>query len=97
MSGHTLRDRIRNEDIWKGLGFANIEEKMKDNHLRWFEYLQRQGIIESVRKIESWIPKDLNFRTFVATWNMGGKFPETGLVLDDFLQVNAPSDIYILG
>ncbi|XP_057550305.1 type I inositol polyphosphate 5-phosphatase 10-like isoform X2 [Amaranthus tricolor] len=38
-----------------------------------------------------------SLKTFVATWNVGGKFPETGLVLDDFLQVNAPSDIYILG
>ena len=27
MSGHILRDRIRNEDIRKGLGVANIEKK----------------------------------------------------------------------
>ena len=36
MSGHTLRDKIRNEDIRKGLGVANIEEKMKETSLRWF-------------------------------------------------------------
>ena len=29
-----LGDRIRNEDIRKGLGIANIEEKMKENCLR---------------------------------------------------------------
>ena len=34
LSGHTLRDRIQNEGIRKGLGVANIEEKMKDNRLR---------------------------------------------------------------
>jgi len=39
----------------------------------------------------------LHNRTFVATWNVGGKPPETGLVLDDFLQLHSPSDIYILG
>lgn len=38
-----------------------------------------------------------NFRTFVATWNVGGKPPENDLVLNDFLQLHAPSDIYILG
>lgn len=36
-------------------------------------------------------------KTFVATWNVGGKPPESGLVLDDFLQLHSPSDIYILG
>lgn len=39
----------------------------------------------------------LSFRVFVATWNVGGKSPHSGLNLDDFLQVNNPSDIYVLG
>ena len=34
MSGHTLRDRIRNKNIRKDLGVANIEEKMTENCLR---------------------------------------------------------------
>lgn len=38
-----------------------------------------------------------NLKTFVATWNVGGKPPESDLVLDDFLQLHSPSDIYILG
>ena len=50
--GHTLRDRIQNEDIRNDLGFANIEENIKDNHLGWFGHVQRRVISESVRKIE---------------------------------------------
>ncbi|XP_050386982.1 type I inositol polyphosphate 5-phosphatase 10 isoform X2 [Argentina anserina] len=38
-----------------------------------------------------------SFRVFVATWNVGGQSPHTGLNLDDFLQVDNPSDIYVLG
>ncbi|KAL5802006.1 hypothetical protein ACOSQ3_033638 [Xanthoceras sorbifolium] len=38
-----------------------------------------------------------SFRVFVATWNAGGKSPHSGLNLDDFLQVNNQSDIYVLG
>ena len=56
---HTLRDRIRHEDIRKGLGVANIEEKIKKNHLRWFGQVQRQDISKPVRKIESWSSGDL--------------------------------------
>ncbi|OVA20435.1 hypothetical protein BVC80_1209g20 [Macleaya cordata] len=38
-----------------------------------------------------------SFRVFVATWNVGGKTPHSGLKLDDFLQVEHQSDIYVLG
>lgn len=37
------------------------------------------------------------YRVFVATWNVGGKSPQNGLNLDDFLQVNDQFDIYVLG
>ncbi|TQE14095.1 hypothetical protein C1H46_000014 [Malus baccata] len=37
------------------------------------------------------------FRIFVATWNVGGKSPNNGLNLQDFLQVEGSSDIYVLG
>ncbi|CAM8924548.1 unnamed protein product [Rhodiola kirilowii] len=37
------------------------------------------------------------FRVFVATWNVAGKSPHNGLNLDDFLQVQNQSDIYVLG
>ncbi|XP_057972612.1 type I inositol polyphosphate 5-phosphatase 5 [Malania oleifera] len=36
-------------------------------------------------------------RIFVATWNVGGKTPNNGLNLEDFLQVEGSSDIYVLG
>ncbi|KAK9265805.1 hypothetical protein L1049_003411 [Liquidambar formosana] len=39
----------------------------------------------------------LPFRVFVATWNVGGKPPHSGLDLDDFLQLHTQSDIYVLG
>ncbi|XP_042495301.1 type I inositol polyphosphate 5-phosphatase 5-like [Macadamia integrifolia] len=36
-------------------------------------------------------------RIFVATWNVGGKSPHNGLNLEDFLQSEGSSDIYVLG
>ncbi|OVA18296.1 Inositol polyphosphate-related phosphatase [Macleaya cordata] len=39
----------------------------------------------------------LNLRTFVGTWNVGGKSPHEGLNLKDWLCTNAPADIYVLG
>lgn len=38
-----------------------------------------------------------DFRIFVATWNVGGKIPNSGLDLKEFLQISDPSDIYVLG
>ncbi|KAF7839974.1 type I inositol polyphosphate 5-phosphatase 5 [Senna tora] len=36
-------------------------------------------------------------RIFVATWNVGGKTPNQGLKLEDFLLVEGSADIYVLG
>ena len=49
----TLRNKIQNEDMTKDLGVVNIEEKMKENSLRWFRHVQSQGISEPMRKIGS--------------------------------------------
>ncbi|XP_024977590.1 type I inositol polyphosphate 5-phosphatase 5 [Cynara cardunculus var. scolymus] len=38
-----------------------------------------------------------DFRVFVATWNVGGKSPDYALDLEDFLHVDGPADIYVLG
>ncbi|CAK9135424.1 unnamed protein product [Ilex paraguariensis] len=38
-----------------------------------------------------------DIRIFVATWNVGGKAPNPGLNLEDFLQVEGSSDLYVLG
>lgn len=37
------------------------------------------------------------FRMFVGTWNVGGKSPQEGLNLREWLRSPAPSDIYVLG
>ncbi|XP_050204840.1 type I inositol polyphosphate 5-phosphatase 5 isoform X2 [Mercurialis annua] len=37
------------------------------------------------------------FRIFVGTWNVGGKTPNSGLNLEDFLQVEGCADIYVCG
>ncbi|KAJ6775016.1 TYPE I INOSITOL POLYPHOSPHATE 5-PHOSPHATASE 5 [Salix purpurea] len=37
------------------------------------------------------------FRICVATWNVGGKTPDPGLNLEDFLQVEDSADIYVCG
>lgn len=38
-----------------------------------------------------------DLRIFVGTWNVGGRTPNNDLKLEDFLQVEGSSDIYILG
>ncbi|KAK6791957.1 hypothetical protein RDI58_011038 [Solanum bulbocastanum] len=38
-----------------------------------------------------------NIRVFAGTWNVGGKTPNHGLNLEDFLQVEGSADIYVLG
>ncbi|KAE8724318.1 Type I inositol 1,4,5-trisphosphate 5-phosphatase CVP2 [Hibiscus syriacus] len=40
--------------------------------------------------------ENLSFRVFVATWNVGGKSPDSKLNLDDILKVRE-EDIYVLG
>ena len=54
-----LEGRIQNKYIREGLGAANIEQKMKDNRLRWFRHVQRRGISEPVKKIDSQSLRDL--------------------------------------
>ncbi|KAJ1696205.1 hypothetical protein LUZ63_004717 [Rhynchospora breviuscula] len=43
------------------------------------------------------LPDIKEFRVFVATWNVGGKPPNSGLNLEDFLQVEGNPDIYVIG
>ena len=50
MSRHTLRDESRNEYIRKGIGFTNIEKKIK---VKMVWLCTKTGIIQPIRKIES--------------------------------------------
>jgi len=36
------RDKVRNEDIRSKIGVTPIEEKMRENHLRWFDHVRRR-------------------------------------------------------
>uniref|UniRef100_A0A0D9XJV1 Inositol polyphosphate-related phosphatase domain-containing protein n=1 Tax=Leersia perrieri TaxID=77586 RepID=A0A0D9XJV1_9ORYZ len=39
----------------------------------------------------------LDYRIFVATWNVGGRSPASSLSLDEWLRASPPADIYVLG
>ena len=39
MCGNTRRYKVRNEDIRTKIGIALIEEKMRENRLRWFGHV----------------------------------------------------------
>ena len=40
--GHTMMDRVRNDEIRDRLGVAPIEEKLVQHQLRWFGHVQRR-------------------------------------------------------
>ena len=52
MCGNTRRDKMRNEDTRTKIGVASIEEKMRENRLRWFGHVRRRPTDASVRRIE---------------------------------------------
>ena len=42
MCGKTMRDKVRNKQIRKIIEVAPIEEKMRENRLRWFGHIQKR-------------------------------------------------------
>ncbi|KAI8542827.1 hypothetical protein RHMOL_Rhmol08G0169600 [Rhododendron molle] len=42
MCGKTRRDRVRNETVREIVGVAPIEEKLRENRLRWFGHVYRR-------------------------------------------------------
>ena len=42
MCGNTKRDKVRNEDIRIKIGVVSIEEKMREDRLRWFGHVRRR-------------------------------------------------------
>ena len=47
--GKTLKDRIRNEHIREMVGVAPIEDKMRENRLRWFGHILQRPLDATVR------------------------------------------------
>ena len=52
MCGYTRLDRIRNECIRQKLGVVSIEEKLREDRLRWFGHISRRSRDAPVRKVE---------------------------------------------
>lgn len=50
MCGKTRKDRIRNECIRETVGVTQIEDKLRENRLRWFGHVQRRPVDAPVRK-----------------------------------------------
>ena len=70
MCGKTRMDKIRNEDIRSLVGVASIENKMRENRLRWFGHIGHRTMDAPVRRMEkvkklrgrpkmTWMEKDL--------------------------------------
>ena len=55
MCGNTRRDEVRNNDICTKIGVAPIEEKVKENRLRWFGHVRRRltdALVQQVERIK---------------------------------------------
>ena len=52
MCGNTRRDKVRNEGIRTKIDVVFIEEKMRENHLQWFDHVRRRLADASARQVE---------------------------------------------
>lgn len=52
ISENTWKDKIQNEKICIKIRVAPIDEKMKENHLRWFGHVQRRATDAPVKQSE---------------------------------------------
>ena len=52
MCGKTRKDKVRNEHIRGLVGVAPIEDKIRENRLRWYGHVRRRPTNEAVRKTE---------------------------------------------
>jgi len=51
MCGNTHRDKVRNENIRTKIGVASIEEKMRENRLRWFGHMRCRPTDAPVQRV----------------------------------------------
>ena len=52
MCCNTRRDKVRNEDIRIKISVASIEEKMRENRLRWFGHMRHRPTDAPVRRVK---------------------------------------------
>jgi len=52
MCDNMRRDKVRNENIRTKIGVTFIEEKMRENRLRWFGHVRRRPTDAPVRRVE---------------------------------------------
>ena len=52
MFGKTRQDRIRNECIREWVGVTPIEDKLRENRLRWFGHIQRRATETVVKRCD---------------------------------------------
>ena len=62
MCGHTLMDRIKNQEFRDKFGVAPISGKMRENRLRWFGHVQRKTFDAPVRRVKSFIVEGMRSR-----------------------------------
>ncbi|KAL7248052.1 hypothetical protein ACSBR2_002871 [Camellia fascicularis] len=53
MCGKTRQDRIRNGCIRKWVGVVPIEDKLRENRLRWFGHIQRRPTEAVVKRCDT--------------------------------------------
>ena len=55
MYDKTKKEKVRNEDICCQVGIAPIEDKLRENRLRWFGHIKRKSrdaLVTRMKKID---------------------------------------------
>lgn len=50
--GQYIKDQIKNANIWSKLGIAPIEDKVRENRLRWFGHVHKRPIDATLTRIQ---------------------------------------------
>ncbi|KAL6520993.1 hypothetical protein OROGR_017562 [Orobanche gracilis] len=87
------RRRRRKSCSDDGLYAIVPEELSEEWSMQTRNEIERSGF----NQLAPLIPRSLNLRIFVETWNVGGKSPHDGLNFKDWLRTKVPADIYVLG
>ncbi|KAL5195345.1 Type IV inositol polyphosphate 5-phosphatase 3 [Glycine soja] len=83
-----------NEEWGKRTRFGDSREELAP--IESNEFLPRLRRQKSLTSRSQYINKK-ELRVCVGTWNVGGKLPPDDLDIDDWLGINEPADIYVLG